>query len=254
MATASAPSIARRLEEQKARIARAALEARRNPDEIRLIAVSKRQPASAIREAFDAGQRDFGENYVQELVEKAEELSDLPGLRWHLIGHLQSNKARFVSGLVDCVHTISSAKLASELGRRVAQKSRTAIASPSAADKKAGLPPGSTLPLSVLVEVNVGGEENKSGCHPRDVAEVLSAIDAEPFLVVRGLMTVPPFTEDPAGSRPYFDQLAALRDNHGGRQRLPELSMGMSHDVEHAISAGATYVRLGTAIFGSRPT
>jgi uncharacterized pyridoxal phosphate-containing UPF0001 family protein len=104
------------------------------------------------------------------------------------------------------------------------------------------------------VEVNVGGEENKSGCHPRDVAQVLAAIDDQPFLTARGLMTVPPTTEDPQDARPYFEQLASLRDLNGGATRLPELSMGMSHDAEEAIAAGATYVRIGTAIFGPRPT
>lgn len=253
----SSPSdaIARRLVEQKDRIADAARAAGRAPETVRLIAVSKKQPNEAIRSAYQAGQRDFGENYVQELVQKAEELQDLRNIRWHLIGHLQSNKARFVAPLVECVHTVSSVKLAMELGRRVAQRSRTVVDSPVAErGRPKDMPPGSSLPMAVLVEVNVGGEENKSGCHPRDVGEVLRAIDDQPFLSARGMMTVPPVTEDPEGARPYFEQLAALRDLHGGEARLPELSMGMSHDVEQAIAAGATYVRIGEAIFGPRPS
>jgi pyridoxal phosphate enzyme (YggS family) len=209
-----------------------------------------------IRAAYEAGQRDFGENYVQELMEKVEQLRDLAGVRWHFIGHLQSNKARFVAGAVDRVHTVSSVKLAKELGRRMAQRNRTVAASPDAArhlgEHGGQALPGSTLPLGVLVEVNVGGEDSKSGCHPREVGEVLAAIDAEPYLVAQGLMTIPPATDDPAGARPYFDQLVALRDLNGGAARLPELSFGMSGDAEEAVAAGATFVRIGTAIFGAR--
>jgi pyridoxal phosphate enzyme (YggS family) len=255
MDSSASNSIARRLSEQKERIAEAARRAGRPPESVRLIAVSKKQSTQAIRSAYEAGQRDFGENYVQELVQKAEELHDFGDIRWHLIGHLQSNKARFVARLVECVHTVSSVKLATELGKRVAQRSRTVVDSPvGERGRPRDLPPGSSLPMTVLVEVNVGGEENKSGCHPRDVAQVLAAIDDQPFLTARGLMTVPPTTEDPQDARPYFEQLASLRDLNGGATRLPELSMGMSHDVEEAIAAGATYVRIGTAIFGPRPT
>lgn len=249
-------SISERLLEQRARISAAATSVGRNPDTITLIAVSKRQSVENIRAAYDAGQRHFGENYVQELVEKAEQLRDLRDLRWHFIGHLQSNKARFVTGLVERVHTISSASLAVELGKRMGQKRRTMAGSPEGVRvlaEKGGLgPPASTLPLGVLVEVNVGGEENKSGCKPREVAEVLRAIDEQPFLVAKGLMTVPPATEDPEGARPYFEQLMALRDLNGGAERLPEMSFGMSADVEVAVKVGATYVRVGTAIFGPR--
>lgn len=249
-------SISERLLVQRARISAAATAVGRSPDAITLIAVSKRQSVESIRAAYEAGQRHFGENYVQELVEKAEQLGDLRDIRWHFIGHLQSNKARFITGLVERVHTISSVSLAVELGKRMGQKRRTMAGSPEGvrvlAEKGQFGPPASTLPLGVLVEVNVGGEENKSGCKPREVSEVLRAIDEQPFLVAKGLMTVPPATDDPEGARPYFEQLMALRDLNGGAERLPEMSFGMSADVEVAVKTGATYVRVGTAIFGPR--
>lgn len=250
--------IAQRLESQRRRIAHAAESCGRSPDSVVLIAVSKKHPPSAIEAAYSAGQRDFGENYVQELVAKAEQLAHLPEIRWHMIGHLQSNKARFVAPLVERVHTISSAKLARELGARVAQRKRTVAASPDGTRARASgieqeLPPSSVLPLGVLVEVNVSGEESKSGCSPRELQQVLSAVDAQPYLRLCGLMTMPPASKDPGEARPYFDQLTALQEIHGGRGRLPELSMGMSGDAEVAIVAGATHVRIGTAIFGSRP-
>lgn len=250
-------SISERLLQQRERIAAAAAAAGRDPDTVTLIAVSKRQSAASIRAAYDAGQRHFGENYVQELVEKAEALRDLGDIHWHFIGHLQSNKARFITGLVERVHTVSSVKLAVELGKKMGQKSRTIAHSPEGmrvlAERGQQGPPGSTLPLGVLVEVNVGGEENKSGCKPREVGEVLRAIDEQPYLVAKGLMTIPPVTEEAEGARPYFQQLMALRDLNGGAERLPEMSFGMSADAEVAVQTGATYVRVGTAIFGARP-
>jgi pyridoxal phosphate enzyme (YggS family) len=226
-------AISESLAEQQKRIARAAERAGRDPASVRLIAVSKTKPASLIREAYEAGQRDFGENYVQELVKKADELRDLPDLRFHLIGHLQRNKVKQVAGLVSAVHSVDSVRLAHELGKR-AESER--------AGKK----------LQVLVEVNVGGEESKSGASEAELDEVLAAVESAPLLELRGLMTVPPITEDPEGSRPYFEHLARLRDERGGAARLPELSIGMSHDLEVAIACGATYVRVGTAIFGAR--
>jgi pyridoxal phosphate enzyme (YggS family) len=249
--------ISERLLEQRARIVSAAISVGRNPDTITLIAVSKRQSVESIRAAYDAGQRHFGENYVQELVEKADALRDLRDIRWHLIGYLQSNKVRFIAGLVERVHTISSVNLAVELGKRMGQKRRTMAGSPEGvrvlAEKGQLGPPGSTLPLGVLVEVNVGGEESKTGCKPKEVSEVLRAIDEQPFLVAKGLMTIPPATDDAEGARPYFQQLMALRDLNGGAERLPEMSFGMSADAEVAVQVGATYVRVGTAIFGPRP-
>lgn len=226
-------SIGAALSEVQARIVAAAQASGRAPSGVRLIAVSKTQPASAVREAYAAGQRDFGENYVQELLQKAEELRDLPDLRWHLIGHLQRNKAKLVAPLVSLLHTVDSAELAQELAKRLAAAA-----------------PGRRLP--VLVEVSIAGEEQKHGLAPENLAELLRSIEALPQLALRGLMCVPPFTEDPAGARPHFDALATLREQHGGVARLPELSMGMTHDMEHAVAAGATLVRVGTAIFGAR--
>ena len=212
------------------RIARAALAAGRNPAAVKLVAVSKTKPAAAVREAYGAGQRDFGENYAQELVEKAEALADLPELRWHFIGHLQSNKARFVAPLAHLVHGVDGASLARELAKRASKHGRQR--------------------LPVLVEVNVGGEPQKHGVSGADLAAVLAAVDAEPALCLQGLMTIPP--NDLEGARRAFEGLASLRDLHGGPARLPELSMGMSEDLELAVAAGATLVRVGTAIFGSR--
>lgn len=217
------------------RIQAAAVASERPLHEITLVAVSKTQPAAAIREAYAAGQRDFGENYVQELVQKAEELRDLPELRWHFIGHLQRNKARFVAPLAALVHTVDTPELAGELAKRL-------VAAPGTQGRR----------LSVLVEVSIAGEEQKHGAAPGELGALLDAIEALPALALRGLMCVPPLTADPADARPHFDALRALRDRHGGRARLPELSMGMTQDLEHAVAAGASLVRVGTAIFGAR--
>lgn len=226
--------MARRFAEQRARLERAARDAGRDPASVRLLAVSKTQPPEALRAAYELGQRDFGENYVQELLAKAEALADLPDLRFHLIGHLQRNKARLVAGRVHMVHTIDSVRLTQELGKRAAGAGRAGR-------------------LPVLVEVNVGGEPEKSGCAPDELGPLLDAVEKDPALHLRGLMTVPPATEEAEGARPFFDALQGLRDRHGGVERLPELSMGMSHDADVAVAAGATWVRIGTALFGPRP-
>lgn len=224
-------SIASALASVLSRIRAAEERAGRTPGSARLLAVSKTKPASAIREAYAAGQRAFGENYVQELVEKAKELADLPGLELHMIGHLQSNKAKQIAGLVASVQTVHDAGIARELGKRAAAASRV---------------------LPVLIEVNVGGEEQKHGTTPEGLDAVVAAVRAEPALRLTGLMTVPPHTDDPEGARPYFRRLRELRDAHGGVALLPELSMGMTHDLEIAVEEGATIVRVGTAIFGER--
>lgn len=216
----------RALDEVRARIERAATAAGREPSTVRLVAVSKTKPASAIREAYAAGQRDFGENYAQELDQKARELADLTEIRWHFIGHLQSNKAKLVAPVAHLVHAVDSASLASALAKRAPNR------------------------LGVLVEVNVGGEAEKHGVAPSEVGALLDAIEHEPNLELRGLMTMPP--HDLALARRAFEDLGALRDRHGGAARLPELSMGMSDDLEIAIACGATLVRVGTAIFGAR--
>jgi hypothetical protein len=199
------------------------------------MAVSKTHPAAAIEAAYERGQRDFGENYVQELVDKAEKLRHLAGLRFHLIGHLQTNKARAVAPVVASVQTVASARLVSELGARVRTRRAPELG-----------------PLPILLEVNIGGEAQKSGCSPQELEGLLSQAETEQGLVVSGLMTVPPITE-PEESLRYFEELAELREALGGAARLPELSMGMSHDFRFAIQAGATQIRVGTAIFGTRP-
>jgi pyridoxal phosphate enzyme (YggS family) len=238
--------VRQRLAQVQARIARAAEAAGRDPADVRLVGATKKKPPEAIRAAYEAGLRDFGENYVQELVSKAEALADLPDLRFHMIGRLQRNKARYVVRVASAVQTVDSARLARELGRRAAD-----FAVPGPRRLSVGGRPTEGR-LVVLVEVNVGGEEEKNGCDPSELEEVLQAVDAEPALALAGLMTLPPHTEDPAGARPFFDEMVRLRDQHGGAERLPELSMGMTHDLEYAVAAGATMVRVGTAIFGAR--
>ncbi len=224
-------TLADRLRSVEARIAAAAEASGRDPRGIRLVAVSKTKPAEAIREAYAAGQRRFGENYAQELAVKAAELRDLEGLEWHFIGHLQSNKVRLIVGATSVIHTVDSARLAAEIGKRATG---------------AGLPP-----RTVLVEVNVGGEPQKYGVTPGELEGALAAVEATPGLKLAGLMTIPP-EGGSAVARRVFDTLATLRTLHGGEARLPELSMGMSSDLEDAVAAGATLVRVGTAIFGER--
>lgn len=218
-------SIASRLADVRERIARAAIDAGRDPSTIALVAVSKRHPASAIREAYAAGQRDFGENYVQELVEKASLLADLPDLRFHLIGHLQSNKAKVVAPVCAAVQTVDSVRLATMLAKFV--------------------PTGRKL--VVHLQVNVGGESQKSGCAPADLAALVDGVRALPELDLVGLMTIPP-EGDRELARRAFRELRSLAN----RFDLPSLSMGMSADLDLAVAEGATIVRVGTAIFGDR--
>jgi pyridoxal phosphate enzyme (YggS family) len=238
----SVDDVVRNLESVRRRMAGAAQASGRSATDVQLVAVSKTKPVPLIRTAYEAGQRDFGENYVQELLSKAASLSDLPDLRWHMIGHLQRNKVRHVVRAASLVHTIDSVRLAEELGRHAREN-------PVASERSWFL---DEARLVVLVEVNVGGEAQKSGCAPAELSTVLKAIEDEPALRLAGLMTLPPHTEDPEGARPYFDELVRLRQRNGGRARLPELSMGMTHDLEQAVAAGATIVRVGTAIFGER--
>jgi PLP dependent protein len=194
------------------------------PEGVTLVAVSKSQPAEAIREAYQAGQRDFGENYVQEWRDKAAALADLPELRWHFIGSLQTNKVKYLAGKVALVHTVDR----EELGREIAKRW----------EKAGGR-------ARVLVEVNLGGEASKGGCEPEAVPALVDALRALPALDVAGLTCIPPPEDDP---RPHFRALRELRDRLG----LRELSMGMSGDYPVAIEEGATLVRVGTAIFGER--
>jgi PLP dependent protein len=219
------------------RINQAARRAGRRPEEIVLVAVSKTQPAERIREAYSAGQLLFGENRVQEFSGKADALRDLKGAEWHMIGHLQTNKAAKTVELFQAVDSLDSVKLAGKLD-----------AAARARGKK----------LDVLIEINVGGEAAKNGVAPNSPAleELLNAAPRFEALDFRGLMTVPPFTDDPQGARAYFRGLRELRDAIAAR-KLPSvamdgLSMGMSHDFEVAIEEGSTCVRVGTAIFGER--
>jgi pyridoxal phosphate enzyme (YggS family) len=224
-----------RLRELQERIAAAAEHAGRIPAEIALCAVSKTHPPAAIRAAYAAGQRLFGENYAQELRDKAAELGDLDGLVWHFIGPLQRNKVKHVVGAVACVQSVDSLKLMDELASRAAAA-------------------GITLPC--LVEVNVADERTKSGVLPAELPALLDAFASRPSLHCEGLMAIPPYTPDPAASRPVFRALRELRDREAARARphvsLRQLSMGMSHDFAIAIAEGATLVRVGTAIFGAR--
>ncbi len=227
----SGDEIAARLAEVRRQIDEAGARAGRAAGAVRLLAVSKTKPPTAIRAAYAAGQREFGENYAQELAEKAEALRDLDGIVWHFIGRLQRNKARQVVQAARVVHTVDRPELAAELGRRAA---------------------AAGVRVRVLVEVNVSGETSKGGCAPAELAAVLAAVAAAPSLEAVGLMTIPPETDDPEGARPFFAGLRALRDQHGGAAALPELSMGMTHDFPVAVAEGATIVRVGTAIFGAR--
>jgi hypothetical protein len=230
-------SIAENIAQIRERMAAAARRAGRSPDEITLMAVSKTFPVAAVTEAYPAGVRVFGENRVQEFAGKADALRALDGAQWHLIGHLQSNKAARAVELFDAVDSVDSVKLAERLN--------------AAAEKL-----GKTLP--VLIEINVGGEEAKSGVGlgSGELGKILIGVDDWKNLAVRGLMTVPPYTEDPEGSRPYFRRLREIRDKIAARHlpglSMSVLSMGMSHDFEVAIEEGSTCVRVGTAIFGER--
>ncbi len=224
-------SLAARLAAVRARIDAAATRAGRDPRGVRLLAVSKTKSEEEIREAYAAGQRAFGESYAQELAAKAEALADLPDVAWHFIGHLQTNKAKIVAAHAHVVHAVDSEVLAHELGKRLERAGRG--------------------PIDVLVEVNVAREPQKHGVAAEDLADVLAAIRAEPRLRAVGLMTLPP-AGDLAVARGVFETLVSLRNLHGGPSALPELSMGMSDDLEEAVAAGATWVRVGTAIFGER--
>ena len=223
--------IADNLKRLREKIDAACDRAGRSPASVRLVAVSKKKPAADVAAAWNAGHRIFGENYVQELLKKDEELGRLEGLEWHFIGRLQRNKVKHVVGRAKLIQTVDSVRLAREI------------------EKRAG---GMDLVQDILVEVNVGEEDQKAGTAEAEVGEILEAIESCPHLQCRGLMAIPPFEDDPEESRPWFRQLWKVREVFGGEKALPELSMGMSSDYEVAIEEGATIVRVGTAIFGSR--
>ncbi|MFL9814169.1 YggS family pyridoxal phosphate-dependent enzyme [Stutzerimonas sp. VN223-3] len=211
-----------------ARIREAAQAVARDPDEVRLLAVSKTQSADAIRQACDAGVHDFGENYLQEALEKQADLSNLP-LVWHFIGPIQSNKTKSIAEHFDWVHSVDRLKIAQRLSDQ----------------RPAELPA-----LNICLQVNVSGEASKSGCEPQDVPVLARAIAMLPRLRLRGLMAIPEPTEDLAEQRAAFARLGQLQSELG--LGLDTLSMGMSQDLEAAIAEGATWVRIGTALFGAR--
>ncbi len=230
-------SIGENIARVREQVAAAARRVGRSPDEIVLMAVSKTIPPHRIQQAHNAGLRVFGENRVQEFAGKAAALADLHNAAWHMIGHLQTNKAAKAAEMFAAVDSVDSMKLAEKLDAAAARLGKT---------------------LSVLIEINVGGEAAKSGPVPGspELDDLLLAAPRLESLAFRGLMTVPPFTEDPQGARPYFRTLRDLRDAISAR-KLPAigmevLSMGMSHDFEVAIEEGSTCVRVGTAIFGER--
>ncbi len=226
-------SIAVNLAGVRERIARAAERAGRRSEEITLVAVSKAFSADAIRAAYDAGLRVFGENRVQEFESKQPKLGDLPDATWHLIGHLQSNKVRRAVHLFQQIDSIDSLALAQKLDSAAVAESRQ---------------------VPVLIEVHLGGEATKSGVTESNLTPLADGIEKLSHSELRGLMTIPPYCDDPETARSYFRKLRELRDGISQRlgRALPALSMGMSHDFEVAIEEGATEIRVGTAVFGQR--
>jgi hypothetical protein len=216
-------SLAERLDLVRERMERACARAGRDPATVRLLAVTKIFGPEVIREAWGAGLREFGENYVQEMERKSVAVADLEGARFHLIGHLQSNKTKKAAQLFSAIDSLDSVKLATRL------------------DAEA-------VPLDVTIEVKLSEEAAKTGADSAALGEIVAAIRSSRNLTLRGLMTVPPWSEDVELSRPYFARLREMAAAHG----IAELSMGMSHDLEVAIEEGATWVRVGTALFGSR--
>lgn len=225
--------IRERLEQVRRRIAEAAGRAGRDPDEVELVAVSKAVPVSSIREAVDAGVKLVGENRVQEARDKVALLSSLP-IKWHLIGHLQTNKSKLAIDLFDLIHSLDSLKLAASLDRHGASLGKL---------------------VRVLIEVNLERESGKSGILENDLPPLLQSCHAFAHVAVEGLMAIPPFRKNPQEVRPFFRRLRVLREQAAETHpnyHLRHLSMGMSHDFEVAIEEGATLVRIGTAIFGER--
>lgn len=216
-------SLSGRLAVVRERIERACARARRDPASVRLLAVTKIFGPEVIHEAWAAGLREFGENYVQEMERKAPSVAGLSGSRFHLIGHLQSNKSKKAAHLFSAIDSLDSVKLAHRLDAE-------------------------GIPLDVTIEVKLSREAAKTGADPAELPQIVDAVRASRCLTLRGLMTVPAWSEDAELSRPCFARLRELAAAH----RIPELSMGMSHDLEVAIEEGATWVRVGTALFGSR--
>ncbi len=225
--------IAHNLSVVRERMEKAARAANRDPGSVRLIAVSKTHPAAWVQAALEAGQTDFGENYAQELRDKSAQLATAP-IRWHFIGPLQENKVHLVVGKAALIHTVSREKILRAVERRAAAMN---------------------VVQDVLVQVNVGGEPQKNGLEPAELPDFLKLLDDAPHVRCRGLMTLPPFDLEPEAVRPHFSALRRLRDEAAARfphLDLQELSMGMSSDFEVAIAEGATWIRVGSAIFGPR--
>ncbi|MFJ4143418.1 YggS family pyridoxal phosphate-dependent enzyme [Pseudomonas sp. NPDC089734] len=221
-------TIAANISTLEARISAAAHAAQRTPSSIALLAVSKTKPASALREAYAAGLRDFGENYLQEALGKQLELTDLP-LCWHFIGPIQSNKTRAIAENFAWVHSVDRLKIAQRLSEQR---------------------PEHLEPLNICIQVNVSGEASKSGCTPEDLPALAAAISTLPRLKLRGLMAIPEPTEDSVAQNAAFAAVRTLQEHLN--LPLDTLSMGMSHDLEAAVAQGATWVRIGTALFGAR--
>ena len=221
-------TLAERLEQVRERIEKGCARGRRDPATVKLLAVTKVFGPEAIRDGYALGLREFGENYVQEMERKAPSLADLAGARFHLIGHLQSNKTKKASQLFSSIDSVDSARLAARLDSE--------------------LKDAESKPLDVMIEVKLSKEEAKSGADPSDLPGITEAIRSSRNLNLVGLMTVPPWSEDAETARPYFARLREL----GERYAIRELSMGMSNDLEVAIEEGATWVRVGTALFGRR--
>ncbi|HSG32389.1 MAG TPA: YggS family pyridoxal phosphate-dependent enzyme [Thermodesulfobacteriota bacterium] len=225
--------IKEKLEVINERINRAAERSERNTSDITLLAVSKQVESGRIREAIDSEHLSFGENYVQEFVTKYDELSEHKNIDWHFIGHLQKNKVKYIIDKVSLIHSVDKVSLAGEINKRA---------------EKLG------IVMPILVEVNLGGEESKSGIEPDELGSFLEKLSALDNIRLSGLMALPPYCDNAEDSRKYFIKLRELRDNFiSSYNTLNELSMGMSHDFEIAVEEGATIVRVGTAIFGERP-
>jgi len=222
-----------RLESVREQVRAACRRAQRPAESVRLVAVSKRKPAALIRAAYALGQRDFGENYAQELRDKADELADLDALRWHFIGPLQRNKVRLIVGRTTCLHTVADLGLIAALERRAGRDG---------------------VQQEVLVQLELAGETSKSGAHLGSLPALLEALRRCAHVECRGLMTMPPPAADPQQVAPFFQRCAELLRDHAPAEEpgFIELSMGMSHDLEVAIACGATLVRVGSAIFGER--
>ena len=226
-------NIGKRLKDIKHRITKSAIKCDRDPKSVRLVAVSKMVPASRVKEAIDAGADILGENYVQETRTKFNELVSCP-VSWHFIGHLQTNKAKYAVRLFDLIHSVDSLKLAIELDKQARKINKV---------------------QDVLIQINIGKEASKSGADAEIVSSLIKDVSYLENLSVKGLMIMPPFFNDPEKVRPYFSDLRNLRDQIHHILKgvdLHELSMGLSNDFEVAIEEGATFVRIGTAIFGER--